>query len=41
MLESAIPRHGYKVIADGKEIGEVTTGYLSPSVNKKSRIRTS
>ena len=35
MLESAIPRHGYKVVAEGKEIGEVTTGYLSPSVNKK------
>lgn len=35
MTENAIPRHGYPVIADGKVIGEVTTGYLSPSVNKR------
>lgn len=34
MTENAIPRHGYPVLADGKVIGEVTTGYLSPSVNK-------
>ncbi|MDO5717958.1 MAG: glycine cleavage system aminomethyltransferase GcvT [Tissierellia bacterium] len=29
-----IPRHGYKVLKDGKEIGEVTTGYLAPTVGK-------
>jgi len=29
-----IPRQGYKVLADGKEIGFVTTGYKSPTVGK-------
>jgi aminomethyltransferase len=29
-----IARHGYKIFADGKEIGEVTSGNLSPSLNK-------
>lgn len=28
-----IARHGYKVFADGKEIGHVTSGNLSPSLN--------
>lgn len=27
----AIPRHGYEVMADGKKVGEVTTGYRSIS----------
>lgn len=30
-----IPRHGYTVVKDDKEIGFVTTGYLSPSLNEK------
>lgn len=29
-----IPRHGYKVQKDGKEIGFITTGYLSPTLDK-------
>ena len=24
---NAVPRHGYKVLKDGQEVGEVTTGY--------------
>ncbi|WP_040212755.1 glycine cleavage system aminomethyltransferase GcvT [Clostridium polynesiense] len=34
MLGRGIPRHGYKVVKDGKEIGHVTTGYLSPTLGK-------
>ncbi|MFZ5354415.1 MAG: glycine cleavage system aminomethyltransferase GcvT, partial [Bacillota bacterium] len=34
MLEKSIPRHGYEVMADGKTIGFVTTGYISPTVKK-------
>jgi aminomethyltransferase len=30
----AIPRHGYDVVADGKVIGKVTTGYSSISAGK-------
>lgn len=30
----AIPRHGYKVLHDGEEIGEVTTGYHTISTGK-------
>lgn len=29
-----IPRQHYKIFADGKEIGEVTSGNLSPTLNK-------
>lgn len=29
-----IPRQGYKIAKDGKEIGEITTGYLSPTLGK-------
>lgn len=29
-----IPRQGYKILKDGKEIGEITTGYLSPTLGK-------
>lgn len=29
-----IPRHGYEVYKDDKKIGEVTTGYLAPTVGK-------
>jgi len=34
MLDRAIPRHGYKVFANGKEIGVVTSGTQSPTLNK-------
>jgi aminomethyltransferase len=34
LLDRGIPRHGYKVFKDGKEIGYITTGYNSPTVNK-------
>lgn len=30
----AIPRHGYEVVADGKTVGQVTTGYNSISTGK-------
>lgn len=29
-----IPRQGYKILKDGKEIGVITTGYLSPTLEK-------
>ena len=34
LADRAIPRHGYPVLAEGKEIGEVTTGYHSISADK-------
>ncbi|MFT8319442.1 MAG: glycine cleavage system aminomethyltransferase GcvT [Bacillus sp. (in: firmicutes)] len=34
MLDRGIPRHGYKVYANGEEIGEVTTGTQSPTLKK-------
>lgn len=34
MIEPGIPRHGYDVLADGKVIGFVTTGYNSPTLKK-------
>ncbi len=34
LLEKNIPRHGYKVFKDEVEIGEVTTGYLLPEMEK-------
>jgi len=34
MIEPGIPRHGYDVLADGKVIGFVTTGYSSPTLKK-------
>lgn len=34
MKERGIPRHGYEVFAEDKKIGEVTTGYRSPSLKK-------
>ncbi|MFS0780953.1 glycine cleavage system aminomethyltransferase GcvT [Bacillus sp. 1P06AnD] len=34
MVGRGIPRHGYKVYSGEKEIGEVTTGTQSPSLNK-------
>lgn len=34
MLERGIPREGYEVYKDGRKIGYVTTGYLSPTLKK-------
>ena len=34
MIGKGIPRTGYKVSIDGEEIGEVTTGTQSPTLNK-------
>lgn len=34
LLDKGIGRHGYTVVKDGKEIGHVTTGYMSPTLNK-------
>lgn len=34
MLERAIPRHGYALLAGGARIGEVTSGTFGPWVNK-------
>ena len=34
MLERAIPRSHYKIAKDGQEIGEVTTGSYSPTLEK-------
>lgn len=35
MVENAIPRHGYEVRADGRAVGSVTSGTLSPSLGTK------
>lgn len=35
MIDKAIPREGYEIEKDGKKIGYVTTGYLSPTLGKK------
>ena len=34
MIGKGIPRHEYKVLKDGKEIGFVTTGYKSPTTGR-------
>ncbi|MDP4091677.1 MAG: glycine cleavage system aminomethyltransferase GcvT [Bacillota bacterium] len=34
MTDRGIPRHGYEVTAEGKVIGTVTTGYMSPTLKK-------
>ena len=34
LTDKAIPRHGYAVLKDGEQIGEVTTGYHAISVDK-------
>ncbi len=34
MIDRGIPREGYEVYKDGKKIGHVTTGYMSPTLNK-------
>lgn len=35
---NAIPRHGYKVMKDGKEVGVVTTGYRLISIPKSCAV---
>lgn len=34
MLDKGIPRHGYLVFSDNKEIGFVTSGTQSPTLKK-------
>ena len=34
MKGKGVPRHGYDVLADGKVVGFVTTGYTSPTLGK-------
>lgn len=34
LMKKGIPREGYEVYKDGEKIGVVTTGYLSPTLNK-------
>ncbi len=34
LADKAIPRHGYAVLKDGEQVGEVTTGYHAISVDK-------
>ena len=36
--ENAIPRHGYKVLKDGVEVGEVTTGYRLVSTDESCAV---
>ncbi|MCI6671994.1 MAG: glycine cleavage system aminomethyltransferase GcvT [Prevotella sp.] len=36
--DNAIPRNGYKVFKDGKEVGEITTGYKLISVEKSCAV---
>src|SRR3989442_13011120 len=34
LLQKGVPRHGMKIVADGQEIGVVTSGNLSPLLQK-------
>ncbi|HEY5594994.1 MAG TPA: glycine cleavage T C-terminal barrel domain-containing protein, partial [Nitrospiria bacterium] len=34
LVQRGVPRHGHKIFSDGKEIGVVTSGNHSPSLNK-------
>ncbi len=34
MVDRAVPRHGYKILKDGRETGVVTSGSYGPSVEK-------
>lgn len=36
--DHAVPRHGYKVLKDGVEVGEVTTGYRLISVDQSCAV---
>lgn len=38
LTSHAVPRHGYKVLKDGMEVGEVTTGYRLISVDKSCAV---
>lgn len=38
LADRAIPRHGYKVLKDGREVGEITTGYRLISVDKSCAV---
>jgi len=33
MIEPGVPRQGYKIFADGREVGAVTSGMFAPTVN--------
>ncbi len=34
MVDRAVPRHGYKILKDGREVGIVTSGSYGPAVDK-------
>ncbi|MEK7880258.1 MAG: glycine cleavage T C-terminal barrel domain-containing protein, partial [candidate division NC10 bacterium] len=34
MVDRAVPRHGYRILRDGREIGVVTSGSYGPSVDR-------
>jgi len=34
MVDRAVPRHGYKIVKDGREAGVVTSGSYGPAVDK-------
>ncbi len=34
LTEAGVPRHGYRIVKDKKQVGEVTSGTLGPSVKK-------
>ncbi len=34
LTEAGVPRHGYRILEEGKPVGEVTSGTLGPSVKK-------
>ncbi|MFQ5754392.1 MAG: aminomethyltransferase family protein, partial [bacterium] len=34
LKERAVPRHGYKIVKNGQEVGRVTSGTFSPSLQK-------
>ncbi|SFF91225.1 glycine cleavage system aminomethyltransferase GcvT [Prevotella sp. KH2C16] len=36
--DKAVPRHGYKVLKGGKEVGEITTGYRLISIEKSCAV---
>jgi aminomethyltransferase len=38
LADRAIPRHGYKVLKDGRVVGEITTGYRLISVDKSCAV---
>ena len=40
MVDNAIPRSGYEVLADGRPVGRVTSGTLSPTLGTKIAMAT-